>query len=58
MHIVFELSLNKYASFPYLEEGDPKNPVIQHGAPINMHANTNSMQPGFYVLLSSEGRSN
>ncbi len=58
MQIVFELSLNEYAPFPCLEDGDPKDPVAQHGAPINMHANTNHIQPGFYVLLNLQGKPN
>jgi hypothetical protein len=58
MQIVFELPLNEYAPFPCLEDGDPKDPVAQHGAPINMHANTNHIQPGFYVLLNPQGKSN
>jgi len=57
IQIVFELSLENYSPFPCLEVGDPENPVAQHGAPINMHANTDVIQPGFYVLLSSQGRS-
>ncbi len=58
MQIVFELPLNEYAPFPCLEDGDPKDPVAQHGAPINMHANTNHIQFGFYVLLNPQGKSN
>lgn len=56
MQIVFELPLEKYALFPCLEIGDPENPVTQHGAPINIHANADIIQPGFYVLLSSQGK--
>ncbi len=58
MQIVFQLPYDEYAPFPCLEDGDPKDPVAQHGAPINMHANTSHIQPGFYVLLSPEGKSN
>ena len=56
MQIVFELPLNTYAPFLCLEDGDPKDPVSQHGTPINMHANTNHIQPGFYVLLNPQGK--
>jgi hypothetical protein len=57
IQIVFELSLDKYAPFPCLENGDPKDPVIQHNAPINMHVNTNHIQFRFYVLLNSQDKS-
>jgi hypothetical protein len=56
MQITFELSIDEYAPFPCLENGDPKDPVGQHGASINIHANTNRIQPGFYVLLSPHGK--
>jgi hypothetical protein len=58
MQIMFELPIDEYSPFPCLEDGDPKNPVGQHGAAINVHANTNHIQPGFYVLLSLQGKSN
>jgi hypothetical protein len=45
MQITFELLIDEYTPFPCLEDGDPKDPVNQHGAPINMQANTNSIQP-------------
>jgi hypothetical protein len=57
MHIVFELPLDEYAPFPCLEDGDPNDPVAQHGAPIDMRANTNHIQVGFYVLLNPQGKS-
>jgi hypothetical protein len=58
MQIVFQLPLDEYAPFPCLEDGDPQNPVCQHGAAINVHSNTNHIQPGFYVLLNFQGKPN
>ena len=55
MQIVFQLHLESYAPFPCLENENPKDPVAQHGAPIDARANTNPISPGFYVLLSPEG---
>lgn len=55
MHIVFELPVKDYAPFRCLENGDPKDPVRRHGLIINMEANNNVVQPGFYVLLSPAG---
>ncbi|KAH9036351.1 hypothetical protein EDB85DRAFT_781078 [Lactarius pseudohatsudake] len=55
MQIVYMLPSNQYATFPCLEHGDPEDPVGQHGAPINMQANTDLVQPGYYVVLSPEG---
>jgi hypothetical protein len=56
MQIVFELPLDKYAPFSCLEDGDPQNPVDQHGAAINIRAYTSPIQPGFYVLLNLQGQ--
>jgi hypothetical protein len=56
MQITFELPIDEYAPFPCLEDGDPKDPINQHGAAINVHANTNFIQPGFYVLLNPQGK--
>ncbi|KAI9464035.1 hypothetical protein BJY52DRAFT_882739 [Lactarius psammicola] len=55
MQIVYVLPFDQYANFPCLENGDPEDPVSQHGAPINMQTNTDPVQPGYYVLLSPEG---
>jgi hypothetical protein len=58
MEIVYQLPLDEYAPFPCLEDGDPKDPASQHGAPINnLHTNTSVIEPGFYVLLSAQGKS-
>jgi hypothetical protein len=57
MQIVFELPLDEYAPFPCLEHGDPKDPIHVHGPPINILGNPSRIEPGFYVLLSSEGNS-
>ena len=56
MQIVFQLPLQNYSPFPCLETGDPEDPVGKHGAPINMHANSDIIRPGFYVLLHPQGR--
>ncbi|KAH9000280.1 hypothetical protein EDB92DRAFT_484339 [Lactarius akahatsu] len=55
MQIVYMLPFNQYATFPCLGHGDPEDPVGQHGAPINMQANTDLVQPGYCVVLSPEG---
>jgi hypothetical protein len=56
MQITFVISINEYIPFPCLEAGDPIDPVGQHGTSINMHANTDIIQPGFYVLLTPQGK--
>ena len=53
MQIVFQLHCDTYAPFPCL--GDADDPVAQHGARIDMRANADLVQPGFYILLSPEG---
>jgi hypothetical protein len=58
MQIVFELPIDTYAPFPCLEDGDPNDPVGQHGVAVNIPANTNYIQPGFYVLLNPQGKPN
>jgi hypothetical protein len=40
MQITFELPNDKYAPFPSLEVGDPKDPINQLGAAIIMCGNT------------------
>ncbi|KAI9754431.1 MAG: hypothetical protein M4579_004699 [Chaenotheca gracillima] len=55
MQIMYQLPLDTYAPFPCLEDGDPEDPVTQHGEMIKMRGNQTSIQPGFFVLLSSEG---
>jgi hypothetical protein len=54
MQIVYMLPFDQYATFPCLENGDPKDPASHHGEPINMQANL-PIQPGYYVILSPEG---
>jgi hypothetical protein len=54
MQIVYMLPFDQYATFSCLENGNPEDPVRQHGARINM-SNTDPVQLGYYVLLSSEG---
>ncbi|KAH9044264.1 hypothetical protein EDB84DRAFT_1470391 [Lactarius hengduanensis] len=55
IQIVYMLPSNQYATFPCLGHSDPEDPVGQHGAPINMQANTDLVQPGYYVVLSPAG---
>ncbi|KAN0127885.1 hypothetical protein V8E53_014332 [Lactarius tabidus] len=57
MQIVYVLPFDQYATFPCLEDGDPENPVTQHGELINMQAN-HPVQTGYYVILSPEGSPN
>ena len=40
--------------FLCLENGDPEDPVSQHGVLINMQAN-DPIQPGYYVILNPKG---
>jgi len=58
MQITFELPIDEYTPFACLEDGDPKDPVGQHGTPISVQGNANHIQPGFYVLLSPQGKFN
>ena len=53
--IVYELPLEEYAPHFCLENGDPSDPVGQHGPPIVIQSNPDRIQPGYYVLLSHNG---
>ena len=54
MQIVYVLPFDQYAMFLCLENGDPEDPVSQHGVLINMQAN-DPIQPGYYVILNPKG---
>lgn len=57
MDIVFQISIHNFAPYRCLENGDPTDPVGRHGPLINIQANNNLVQPGYYVLLSPAGES-
>ena len=56
MEITFDKPTDDYASFPCLEPGNPVQPVAQHGPAIIMQGNNNPIAPGFYAILSPQGK--
>jgi hypothetical protein len=55
MHIVITNNQSSYTPFHCLEAGDPENPTGQHGPPIHMTNNRNTVDAGYYVLLAYDG---
>lgn len=56
MEITFQKPTNGYAPFGCLESGDPVQPLTRHGPAIIMQGNTNPIAPGFYIILSPQGK--
>ena len=53
MHIIITLPSIQYAVFRCLENGNPQDPATNHGPPINLSGNKNTVNPGYYVVLSA-----
>ncbi|MCJ1343059.1 hypothetical protein MMC31_001250, partial [Peltigera leucophlebia] len=54
MHIVYLNQYADYAVYPCLEPDYPEDPINNHGPSIEMNQDT--VQPGYYVILSPTGQ--
>jgi hypothetical protein len=54
-YAIHELPSMQYAVFRCLESGNPQDPGTNHGPSINLSGNNNAVNPGYYVVLSSDG---
>ncbi|KAI9867544.1 MAG: hypothetical protein M1813_008343 [Trichoglossum hirsutum] len=55
VHITIALPSTQYAVFRCLESGNPQDPATNHGPSINLSGNNNTVNLGYYVVLSSNG---
>jgi hypothetical protein len=55
MHIFFANPISDYVPFRCLED-EPRDPVALHGPAISLSGNTLPIDPGYYVILSLDGK--
>ncbi|KAH0563420.1 hypothetical protein GP486_002010 [Trichoglossum hirsutum] len=55
MHIVIDLPSLQFAIFQCQENGDPQDPVGNHGPSINLVGNNCTITEGYYIILSVNG---
>jgi hypothetical protein len=58
MHIIFTDNVSGYTPARCLENGDPRDPTAtdNHGPPIPLAGNTLKVDPGYYIILSQDGK--
>jgi hypothetical protein len=56
MHIFFANPVSDYAIFPCLEQHEPQDPVALHGPAISLSGSRLPVDPGYYVILSPDGK--
>jgi hypothetical protein len=58
MHIFFANPVSDYAIFPSgcLEQHEPQDPVALHGPAISLSGNRLPVDPGYYIILSPDGK--